>query len=156
MNPLDQFTTPELIEALKAFDDPKALPQQERTRYRDAGWLVIDPGTPSGVRMEFKTRDWHESSFLAVSGTVVEVPLLWAKQPHSGAFRRLRRALESKGWRVRIVAPMGQFAEFLSREGYWVDQQGTTFTDRRDVWRRPFDRPHEAEAAATESEREAT
>lgn len=127
----------EVASALQdAIKNRNELPRIERERYRAAGWQVIDPGTPRGCDFHFKTRDWRDDSFLAQCGRVVEISLIWARVPGTGAFGRLRSRLEQDGYDVRIVCPLGRFAESLIAQGYVVHVDGSTFADRRAIYSR--------------------
>lgn len=120
-----------------AVEHRRDLPRMEADRYRDRGWHVVQPGTAAGSALGFHGRDWHRSSFLAIDESVVEIALLEAKRPGTGAFGRLRDALEARGLRVVIVCPTGRFRDALARAGYQCTTVGSTFEDRRDLWSRP-------------------
>jgi hypothetical protein len=125
-----------LVEALQ---NRGQFPRLAREGYRLAGWQVVEPGSPVGCSLGFQGRDWLPDSFLARKGAVVEAALLNAKRPGHGAFSRVRAVLENKGYRLRIVSPIGEFRAALQRQGYAVTLAGDESETRREIWHRPDD-----------------
>jgi hypothetical protein len=125
---------------VKAFQNRGQFPRVAREGYRLAGWQIVEPGSPHGAALGFQGRDWLPESFLARKGQVVETPLLNAKRPGFGAFSRVRAILENKGFRLRIVAPLGEFAAGLDRQGYVATVVGDDFETRRTIYHRKDDR----------------
>lgn len=128
------MTTPYQIAAALAVPFPKMA----RDQYRLRGWRIIEPGTPIGTIFRFTTKDWRAESFLALNETAsrVDVPLVVARFPGSGAFYRLADYLEEYGYAVRVIAPLHGFRESLTRHGWSGVREGTTFEDQREVWKR--------------------
>ena len=92
---------------VEAMHNRGRFPPPPREGYRLAGWHIVEPGSPAGAALGFTGRDWLPDSFLASKGDVVEAMLLAAKRPGSGAFTRMRAAVESKCCRLRIAEPIG-------------------------------------------------
>lgn len=128
------MTTPYQIAAALAVPFPKMA----RDQYRLRGWRVIEPGTPIGTIFRFTSKDWKPESFLALNeaANFIDVPLVVARCPGSGAFYRLADFLETYGYAVRVVAPLKDFRESLARHGWSGVRVGTTFEDQREVWTR--------------------
>ncbi len=125
---------------VEAFQNRGQFPQLIRAGYREAGWQIVEPGSPVGCSLGFQGRDWLPDSFLARKGAVVEAALLNAKRPGFGAFSRLRAVLENKRYRLRLVEPTGAFRDGLDRQGYVATVVGDTFETRRTIYHRQDDR----------------
>lgn len=109
------------------------FPAMARDAYRAAGWRIVEPGTVEGARYGLHGVDWHPDTFAAIRKKSVELPLLSARYPGTGAFPRLIERLREQGYRVTVAAPLGQFREHLARAGWIIDSRG----EHGEIWRRP-------------------
>ena len=126
------------VEALlAAANASRSLPDVERARYRKNGWAIIEPGSPAGVYHGFPHGAWLPSSFLAKKDREVQISLVAARKPGSGAFSLLLHRLYRLGLRVRIVSPLPQMRAILERKGFVATEVGSTFDDRMDIWELP-------------------
>lgn len=119
---------PERRERVRA----RRFPQMAREIYQEEGYRIIEPGVdgaPYGLHMV----DWHPDTFIAKKGRRVEIPLLSARMPGTGAFPRLIEKLAELDLIVRVVAPLGYFRDHLERQGWAIEE----FSSHGEVWRPP-------------------
>jgi len=108
------------------------FPLYARDVYRHEGWRIVESGTVDGALLGLNGLDWHPDTFAARKNQAVELPLLVARYPGSGAFGRLVERLESQGFRVTVATPLGEFREHLARGGWIIDSMGP----HGEIWRR--------------------
>src|SRR5262245_8373474 len=98
--------------------DLPRFPQYSRGIFLEHGFTLIEPGTPKGIKLGLRLKDWHPDSFIARKGALVILPLLRAATPGSGAFGRLVDHLDRRGLGVTVSAPTGRFRHHLERTGW--------------------------------------
>lgn len=89
-----------------------------RSLYLDLGFSLIEPGTPQGVKLGLRSKDWHSDTFLARQGDLVILPLLRAHTPGRGSFPKLLAHLDARRLQVAIFMPTGRFRDYLERTGW--------------------------------------
>lgn len=63
--------------------------------------------------------DWHPRDVVSTDGVEVRIVAIMARQPGTGAFRRLIAGIEAAGLRPVIVCPLPDMREIMARWG-WV------------------------------------
>jgi hypothetical protein len=109
------------------------FPVMARERFAKLGYRLVEPGE----RPWFSRQAWEPDSFLARKRHELMIVLLVARRPGTGAFTRLLAALDRKGWRVRVVAPLGPvLPDMLLRRGFLPEIVDLGDGDETDVWER--------------------
>ena len=89
-----------------------------RSLYLDNGFTLVEPGTPHGVKLGLRLKDWHPDTFIARKDDLAMLPLLRARKPGSGSFTKLLIHLDARGLAVVISLPTGRFRDYLERTGW--------------------------------------
>jgi hypothetical protein len=128
-------TTPELVSALrKMLDDGRPIWEQLRDREEASGHAIVRVGGAPWL----PAKDWHADAIVSFTKDCeVRIVLVRARQPRTGAFRRLVRGILAHGCRPVVVAPLPPLAGILRRGGWVVTEVGSTFEDSEDQWRLP-------------------
>lgn len=94
------------------------FPQSSRAHFLAMGFRLVEPGTPHGVKLGLRSKDWLPDSFIARKENLVILPLLTARKPGTGSFSRLLAHLDARLIEVAVSHPTGRFRDYLERKGW--------------------------------------
>lgn len=92
---------------------------------------------PVGSAPFLSTDDWKPEACVSIADGEVRIVLIEAREPGTGAFRRLVEGITDAGLRPVVVCPLDHMKAILKRWGWQVTEVGSTFYDREDQWRPP-------------------
>lgn len=94
------------------------------------GGVVVLPGSVSWMPAE----DWAETDVIGRFGKEIRIIAIIARQPGTGAFRRLVAGIEEAGFRPVVVEPFAQMQAILRRWGWRARVVGKG-VHRQEQWR---------------------
>lgn len=83
---------------------------------------------------EFPKRDWKRGVISLKEGTV-RIVAIEARQPRSGALKRLIRSIVEAGFKVEIAAAMFEMPAILERWGWVKTSEADPDWGKIDIWR---------------------
>jgi hypothetical protein len=104
-----------LDELLRAMSEPGYDPVKEMLREEIAlGYVPVPVGSVDWLPLS----DWHPRDVVSSDGVEVRIVAIMAREPGTGAFRRLVAGIESAGLRPVIVCPLPGMTEIMGRWGW--------------------------------------
>lgn len=108
------------------YDPVSAILEGENAR----GFKVIRPGdTPW-----FRAMDWRHESIASIDGKRVRLVLLYAFESGKGAMTRTLSGIIEAGLKPAVIDPTRELAATLTKRGWKMRVEGSSFEDREDVW----------------------
>jgi uncharacterized NAD-dependent epimerase/dehydratase family protein len=120
----------ELIDAVMAtLDSGKSMDQVLIAHEAARGFVVIRPGEVEWLPLT----DWEPLTIVSQKGHVVRLIAIWARNPGTGAFRRLCENIKRDGSIPHVVAPMRDMQDRLKKWGWRRRTKGMGL-DRQEWW----------------------
>ena len=122
---------PKLLQILDDFlsgrsDPVTSIIEGEKKR----GFDIIRPGDAPW----FRAVNWRAESVASIKGKRVRLVLLHAFEEGQGSLTLTLKAIVAAGLKPAIIDPTRELAATLTRRGWKMHVEGSSFDDREDVW----------------------
>jgi hypothetical protein len=114
-----------------AMDLGQRIEEVMRADERGKGHTIVKPGEVPWLPVD----DWDPTVVVSIDGNRVRLVAILAKNPGSGAFRRLVDGIQAAGLIPCVVCPTRELEATLTRWKWKRKEVGSSFDNHETYWR---------------------